>query len=834
MNPSVFVTRRAFQMRCICLLILLSSLVYFNTLKGSFHYDDQSLLSHLWISDISHFWQEVCLAENARYIDQRVVLLFTYALNNTLRRGDVFGFHLINLTLHIFVSILIFSILRRAQYLFSERQVESGSFRLPLITAILFALHPLNTDAVSYISSRSAVLTTFLYLLTLYGFITFFLPMFLKRHRTGMVISGITCVMGFYLALASKLTAVTLPVSLGILFALVAYQQKRLIFSVPSIDRKTIIAIGSGGVFFLAVLLSMTWNRWFFPLDQGVQLFGRIPYLLLQAKVIIFYYIKKFLFPINLNVDVGFPFSTFWTDIEIPLAIMLIIASVIYVFKWGNVFLKLGTGWFFITLLPTSSIVPLNDLAVEHHTYLPLSLGLCLVLGGALTQTKQIWSQQLILVLFLVLSLQTVARNDVWLDDFKLWQDAASKNPFSPRTQSNYGKAWYEKAEMHFARDEIESGQIAREQALLHFQKSIANLSSYADRFYNKELFYEHLDQLAVQGLKNQLGMGLNPDAVRTVPVGGTAGTLASQRGSLNIGLLADFAEPHYNIASLYLDLRRYADAEREYLVAIEIDPNYFSAYLGLGSVHNQTGQYEEAINWYKQAIERKKVAGEPDDDPIAHLNLGEVYGEMGRYLEAEGELKKAIDLSPSMDKAYYNLGIIYTQLGDYDKAEQAYLAALKNNNRFVEARFNLSGLYQLKKDWNRSIQELEKFLTVRGADAKAYFQIAWNYQQLERWENVRTSYLQVLAIDPGDLNARIALGNTYLNLKQYDLAIDALEDAVRRRPGIYQLHRQLGAIYWETRKDKVKALEHLKMAYDINPGQGRDLPKLIEEISSS
>ncbi len=830
MSTSVSVNRCTFQMRCLFLLILLSSLIYFNTLKGSFHFDDQGLLSRSWVSDINHFRKEVYL----RYVEHRPILLFSYALNNALRPKEVFGFHLINLTLHIFVSILIFSILQRAQYLFSEEKAGSGSSRLSLITAFLFALHPLNTDAVSYISSRSAVLATFFYLLTLYVFITFFLPMFSKKHRGGMVASGTFCILGFYLALASKLIAMTLPVSLGILFIFFAYRQKKLVFNLQSISRQTIIAVGSGGLLFLTAMIYWVWKGLLSPLDQGMQLFGRGTYLVLQAKVIVFYYIKKFLFPTNLNVDVGFPFSTFWTDIEIPLAMMLIAAIVICVFKWGNIFLKLGTGWFFLTLLPTSSIVPLNDLAVEHHTYLPLSLGLCLVLGWIVTQVNRTWRQHFIIALFLILSVLTVARNDVWLNDFKLWKDAASKNPFSPRTQSNYGKAWYEKAEMHFASDEIESGQIAREQAMSHFQKSVANLSSYADRYYNKELFYEHFDQLAVQGLKNQLGMGLNPDDARTVPANGTSGGLVARLGSLNMALLADFAEPHYNIASLYLDLRRYADAEREYLIAIEIDPNYFSAYLGLGSVYNQTGQYEEAINWYKQAIERKKVAGETDDDPIVHLNLGEVYGKMGRYLEAEGELKHAILLSPSTDKAHYNLGIVYTQLGDYDKAEQAYLTALQNNNRFVEARFNLSGLYQLKKDWNRSTEELEKFLAIKGADARAYFQIAWNYQQLEKWTEARTFYLQVLAIDPGDLNARIALGNIYLNLKQYDLAVNTFEDAARRRPGIYQLHRQLGLIYWEFRKDKGKALEHLKMAYVINPGQGKDLPKLIAEISSS
>ena len=518
MNPSVHFARYKSPFAPIFLLILLLLLVYFNTLKGSFHFDDQSLLSRNWISNIEEFRKSVELQS----IGNRPILLLTYAFNNTLHPKQVFGFHLTNLLLHVFASILIFHILRRTQLFLAEDRGLSG---LPLIAALLFALHPLNTDSVSYISSRSSILATFFYLLSVYGFLTIFMTRPSKFRIAGLVFF---CSLGFYLALASKLTAVTLPVSLGVWFVLIMCRQKPPSQRPLKLNKQAILILAVASLFFLALLFYLVLEGWLSPRDRGMQLFGREAYLFLQAKVVVFYYLKQFFFPINLNVDVGFPFSAFWTDLAIPLSMAVIAGTIICAFKRGNVFLKMGTAWFFLTLLPTSSIIPLNDLAVEHHTYLPLSLGLCMIAGWGLSRMNQTLKPPFMIFLFLALGSLTVTRNSVWLDDFTLWKDSAEKNPYSPRTQNNLGKAWYEKAEHEFARSETIAAQNARDQALAHFEKSIANLSGFGERYYNKQLFKEHLEQLMAPGMRNK---SLLPNA----------------------RLIADFAEPHYNISIIYL-----------------------------------------------------------------------------------------------------------------------------------------------------------------------------------------------------------------------------------------------------------------------------------------
>ena len=158
--------------------------------------------------------------------------------------------------------------------------------------------------------------------------------------------------------------------------------RKQFPFFHKAITNNRSVFIGLTIVAIISILIIIFGDRWIYmPLDQGLQLFGRTPYLMIQLKVIIFYYLKLFYFPFNLNVDIGFPFSSLITDPAIIFSGIIIIASILANLKWRNVWVTFGTIWFFITLAPTSSFVPLNDLAVEHRIYLPMSLGLSLIAG---------------------------------------------------------------------------------------------------------------------------------------------------------------------------------------------------------------------------------------------------------------------------------------------------------------------------------------------------------------------------------------------------------------------------------------------------------------------
>ncbi|GJL78739.1 MAG: hypothetical protein NPINA01_17280 [Nitrospinaceae bacterium] len=742
------------QIRSILILILFSILIYSNSLKGSFHFDDRNLIDREWIADLKAFNKNVRLQE----YENRPVLLWTLALNNTLHKNNVFGFHLFNLLLHVCVSTLIFFIAVQTQNIIyrpvtgtspptsgiTDRISSTPSLQIPLIASLLFAVHPLNTDSVSYISSRSSVLATFFYLLSVYAFLRVF-PPYANRWRMPVGIGwGLLTLGGMYLAIASKLIAVTLPALLVLWFLFFICPVRFPQFKTWFISKKTIAVYGGVPAILSAAFLLLKPEVLYAPKDQGLVLFGRVPYLLIETKVVVFYYLKSFFAPVNLNVDIGFPFTTFFTDPKIPLA-MLGIGALIY-FSWQSrsPWVRVSVLWFFLTLAPTSSLVPLNDLAVEHRMYLPMTLGLCLAAGWTITKIPARWRSSFLMTTLVLLASLTISRNLVWTTEVRLWQDAAKKNPFSPRTHNNLGKAYYE------------NGQI--DKALFHFKKSNEAIETHLVKQYN----------LA------------NPEELLKRQTGNQP---KKEKDASSLKIIANLAEPHYNLASVYLDKGNLEQAESEYQTALRLNPNYFSALLGLGSVYARMEKFQQAVASYRQAIHKRQSATGAKDYPLARLNLGEIYGRTGKFEDAIRELSLAVKHDPSLVLGHYNLGLAYLMTGSLEKAEQTLTTGLALNDRFEPALFNLARVIQAKGEWERSTRQFERFLQVKGADAGAYFQIGWNHQQAGNLDKARESYEKALTIDPEFLHARINLGKIYLESQQNDLARMHLLLAAESKP---------------------------------------------------
>lgn len=733
------------------LLVLFSMILYFNSLGGAFQFDDRNLIEKEWISSLYAFEKQVDL----KAFENRPILLWTFAFNNSLHKHRVFGFHLLNLLLHIWVSILVFTVLVKARNLLTcsrtggtprpSRWEGKSSPHLPFLAALLFVVHPLNTDSVSYISSRSTLLATFFYLLTLFAFLGIFSirgGRFQRMGRAGMVLFTVA---GFYFALASKLIAVTLPLILALWYLAFIRPGGFPDFSSLFTRKKMIFLCGTVMAFLTAAFLILGPRILYSPKDQGLELFGRIPYLLVQIKVIVFYYLKLFFYPINLNVDNGYPFSTFFTDPQIALAFAVIAGIIFWVRGRGSLWVTMGAAWFFVTLAPTSSIVPLNDLAVEHRMYLPMTLGLCMAAAWAASRMRPPRRLPFVVALVALLACLTVVRNEDWIDEQRLWRDAVRKNPLSPRTHNNLGKAYYEQGKIDLA--------------LKHFEMSRENIREYARSRYNI----------------------WDPQAYTRRRESGRPGRAAPGNGEMQV--VADFAEPHYNLAGVYLDQGRLKDAEKEYRIALKLNPNYFEAHLGLGSVYARLGKSGPAEDHFRLAIEKRRSAGGGEDYPLARVNLGQIYGQSGRYREAIAELQRAVRYDPSLVPAHYNLGLAYLLTGDLENAERSFETCLRLNDRFQPARFHLARVYQTMGHWERSTRQFEKWLALNGPDPAAYYQIGWNHQQAGEWNAARKYYERTLALKPDFLNARINLGKLFLQSRQFGLAREHLQKALDMNP---------------------------------------------------
>jgi protein O-mannosyl-transferase len=725
MNSSPESSPLKFKTTYISIIILLAIIVYFNSLKGSFQFDDRNLLTKEWITNVNSYAKNVNLSS----FQNRPILLWTFAINNHIDGENTYGFHLINLILHICVAILIFFITTRLKYLISisNNLIKNETLKTINIdnsyallfsfgVAIIFALHPLNTDSVTYISSRSSVLATFFFLLTIYIFTEVMVP---NKELNQRILLILLMIPGIYLAIASKLIAVTLPVLLIIWFIFIKenrYPKKNNKYLSTT---KIVIFLCCGGIILL--ISDKFLNILYSPKDQGLELFGRVPYFLIQTKVLIFYYLKQFVLPFNLNVDTGFPFTNILSDWTIAFSILVLIVIIYIIVRWGNFWVKLGTIWFLISLAPTSTIVPLNDIAVEHRLYLPMSLGLCLIAGWVIRQLKKENQLRILIFIILVSSVLVIKRNQVWTSEINLWSDSALKNPNSSRVHNNLGKAYFEKGKLSKAR--------------IHFEKSVASIPEYVQTQFN---------------IKNK--------------------TL----------FRADFAEPHFNLASIYLDLGKLEDAETEYQSALHLKPDYYAAELGIGSVKNMKQDYDLAIKHFINSIAiMKKTTGQADY-PLARLNLGEVYGKTQRYNNAVIELNKAIKADPSMFLAHFNLGTAYMLMGSNDKAENAFKECLSLNPNHEPALFNLARVYQNRKQWQKSNDILMDFLKIKGPSSSVYSVMAWNNLMSGKLEEASKLYEKILRYESNNQEALINLAKIYYSLGKKSISESYIKRALK------------------------------------------------------
>jgi protein O-mannosyl-transferase len=728
---------------CVTILILISMLAYFNSLKGSFQFDDVPLLKSHWLANTEAFFNHPHSGE----IGNRPILYWTFALNNQVASHQVFGFHLINLALHIGVTLLIFFTIWRITHLNTEFK---SSWAFPLTTSLLFALHPLNTDSVSYISSRSSILATFFYLLTLYTFLNLFsLEKTIKLSKKLLI--SLLVLLGIYLCIATKLIGATLPIIL-VLWYWSFIGRKRF----PELHQKLLnnksVAMGLISTLVISIGILMFGDSWIYtPRDQGFELFGRAPYLVIQLKVIVFYYLKLFLFPFNLNVDNGFSFSSPNTDLTIVFSGLILFAIILAVLKWKNVWIISGAIWFFITLAPTSSFIPLNDLAVEHRMYLPMSLGLSLIAGVGIKTIPALWRLRLLVVLLASFAITTATRNTDWINEVNLWKDSAKKNPLSPRPHNNLGKAYYEKGNLT--------------QASYHLEKSVASIAPFVANKYNIQ------DPKSFLSRKRKVGGNNNGDILGS---------------SESLKIAAELVEPHYNLASVYLDQGRLDEAEKEYLKTLTLRPGHISSRIGLSSVYNKKADFDQATKILKMAINENLSSMDPNF-ALARLNLGELYGKTGNIENAITEWEAALKIDPSLLPAHFNLGTGYMMAGKLTLAESAFKNCLKLNSRYEPALFNLAKVYQKQQKWVKSTQQFKSFLEVTGPNPSAYAQIGFNFNRQADFKDAQKFLEKSILLQPNNFDSRISIAEALINLGQVTKAREHLQIALKINPDLAQ-----------------------------------------------
>lgn len=399
--------------------------VYWPALRGPFLLDDL----HLPYS-IAHSVQ----LRPARWLhEMRPLLMFTYWLNFQQSGADsTFGYHLTNLFLHFCNSVLVFFAVRKV---LSWASLEELTIRiLALFAAGLFLLHPLQTESVSYIASRSETLSVF-FALAAYA-------VFLYRKSADLSVPRVLCILLLLAAagLSKEHTAV-----LPALFILTDFYWN-FEFSVSRIWRNwklyvpVAIGVGYGAVKILAIL---RYNQ-----TAGFHIRGLnwYQYFFTECRVI-WTYIRLFFIPAGQNLDPEVAISRSLTDhgAVFGLAGLLIVTALAWIYR--KRFPIASYGWFvwLILLAPTSSFVPLRDPMAERRMYLPF-IGLLFITVEFLRRWK-VSRNALLGALALVLAMESVLtyqRNLLWSNTVDIWKDTVAKSPKKYRPRFQLARAEYD------------------------------------------------------------------------------------------------------------------------------------------------------------------------------------------------------------------------------------------------------------------------------------------------------------------------------------------------------------------------------------------------------
>lgn len=559
----------------------------------------------------------------------RPLVNFSFALNWAVGGADVRGYHVLNLAIHVLAALALFGVVRRT---LRSRPLAArfAAHATPLAFAVaaLWALHPLQTESVTYVAQRAESLAGLGLLLTLYASIRGAdSPTPMRWHSLAVV----TCLLG----MATKEVMYAAPL-------LVLLHDR--IFSAGTLRealrrRRWFYAALAATWLLLAWLVKETGNR---GATAGFGL-GIMPwhYLLTQCGTVI-HYVRLAFWPAPLVLDYGIATTNSLAQVWPQAALLLALfgATLLALVRrppWGF----LGA-WFFLLLAPTSSVLPLATQTIaEHRMYLPLAAIIAaIVVGGWHVLGRR--SVPIFVAIAIVFGALTARRNIDYRSAISIWQDNIAKRPDSPRPYgelasalSNAGRipealAAYEtavhllpnypKVRHNYAVALAAAGRL--DEAVAQFELALAQLPTLADARYE-------LGNVRHEQGRNAEALACYEEATRLRP---------------------DFALAHNNAANILANFGRTEEALAHYAAAAHADPNLPDAQYNWANTLAQTGRFADAVPHYEAALQLAPAL------VSAHENLGVMLFNIGRYAEAVGELEIAQRLAPDSESIRANL----------------------------------------------------------------------------------------------------------------------------------------------------------------------------------
>ena len=359
-------------------------------------------------------------------VSGRPVLNFTFALNHAISGDRVWSYHLFNLLLHTAATLALFGVVRRTLLQKVLRpQFGAKATVLAAAVAVLWGVHPLQTESVTYIVQRAEALVGLYYLLTLYGFISG------TEEPASRIWLGLSVACGF-LGMASKEIMISAPLMVLLYDRTFVAQEFRAAWR---LRWRYYLALASSWIL-LAVLVWQTGNR-----GGTAGLVRNMPwwaYGRTQCEAVI-HYLSLAVLPYPLTFDYGTYLAPHWSGVWLQIVLLMILitaALVAFRRKQGVAFPLL---WFFAILAPTSSLIPVaSQTMAEHRMYLPLA-GVLVVIVFAMERSLGRKSLVIFALVSVVFAAMTMHRNSDYQSEMSIWRATVFSRPENPRAWKNLG-----------------------------------------------------------------------------------------------------------------------------------------------------------------------------------------------------------------------------------------------------------------------------------------------------------------------------------------------------------------------------------------------------------
>lgn len=556
------------------IILLFGALIYSNSLSGPFILDDLNQI--IENPGIRHVWPPTWLDRGIRPF-----AYLTLAVNYSLHGLDVQGYHVVNVLIHLLAGLVLFGIVRRTLRLkdLRGRYGEHASW-IALGTALVWMSHPLQTQSVNYVTQRMESLMGLFYFMTLWGFIA---AQQSEKKLWWYSLSIGACGLG----MATKEVIATAPIivlSFDRCFVADTWRQ------ITQHRKGYYTALGATWIilaFFgpwsaldtmatrpLPEVLSSPADSGSAQVTLTAAALTPVSYALSQPGVIC-HYLRLCFLPVGQCLDPWWPVAR--TPAQIVPPTLLIVALLAATFwsmyrhpKWG-----FPGWWFFLILAPTSTIVPISDLAFEHRMYLPsAAIAVLFVVGGLETvrhrnwTTPRRWLLAVIPGVVLVLGMVTYVRNQDYQTTINIWSDVVAKARHNPRALNNYGLALHEEGEL------AEAHKCFHEVIRVH-----PDYQQLSDVYMNIGSIYRQLNNFKQAVEYNQKALNVEPRNYKAMTnLGVTLITNGDAEAALPyfekaLELSPNNAEFHTNLGQALIVLERKEDAARHFHRALELDP---------------------------------------------------------------------------------------------------------------------------------------------------------------------------------------------------------------------------------------------------------------------